>query len=617
MNAIIGEAIVSCYLDAAAILLMVLLLLLSERIRERKTASLQIFYRFSYAVALTCVACFAYNAMYRQPAPWCHTAALIARTMREILVLLVILLWIAYVSYKLNGEKEFHTVRHRVFLAPAFVFLILLIVNLFNGMVFTVSAENVMEPKLLYYALFAVDFLYFGSSLVTVRRFDRKATKTRFLSAPMIVVFVVVASVPQFFTRYDIGILWFAVGVVLVYFSMISEIRFVDEESELYNRSYLAYLFDMAIAGKNEVRSALILEADGNLPAVFRVVHEALQYSGDVIRVEESKFLMFSQSESRSTMQYLSSLVEETTEKHNRENPEDTVRMTARCRMRTEDEDAFTFIRTVMEEKEAGDTMRGIVSMMSELDRLDQELKLAADIQINMLPMIFPPFPERTEIDLYASMTAAKEVGGDFYDFFLIDDDHLGLVIADVSGKGIPAALFMMVSKTLIKNQLMSCRDPGEALEHVNVQLCERNSSMMFVTVWLAVLELSTGRCRICNAGHENPAVRRNGGDFELVKYKHDMMVGIRKKAQYLSHEFVMQPGDCLFVYTDGVPEATNEKSEMFKEEGLIRTLNVDADAGAEALIRRVHEAVDRFADGTPQFDDITMLCLKYLGTDK
>ncbi len=617
MNAIIGKAIVSCYLDAAAILLMVLLLLLSERIRQKKTASLRIFYRFSIAVALTCVACFVYNALYRQPAPWCHTAALIARTMREILVLLVILLWVAYVNLKLNGEKAFYTFWHRVFLVPAFVLWILLIANLFNGMVFTISSENVMEPKLLYYVLFVMDFLYFCSSLITVWRFDKKATKTRFLSAPMIVVFVVAASVPQFFTQYDIGILWFSVGVVLVYFSMISEIRFVDEESELYNRSYLAYLFELAIAGKNEVRSALILEADGNLPAIFRVVHEALQYSGDVIRVEESKFLMFSQSGSRSTMQYLSSLVEETTEKHNRENPEDTVRMTARCRMRTEDEDAFTFIRTVMEEKEAGDTMRGIVSMMTELDRLDEELKLAADIQINMLPMNFPPFPDRKEIDLYASMTAAKEVGGDFYDFFLIDDDHLGLAIADVSGKGIPAALFMMVSKTLIKNQLMSCRDPGEALEHVNVQLCERNSSMMFVTVWLAVLELSTGRCRICNAGHENPAVRRAGGDFELVKYKHDMMVGIRKKAQYLSHEFVMRPGDCLFVYTDGVPEAANAKSEMFKEEGLIRTLNVDADAGAEALIRRVHEAVDRFADGTPQFDDITMLCLKYMGSDK
>ena len=258
--------------------------------------------------------------------------------------------------------------------------------------------------------------------------------------------------------------------------------------------------------------------------------------------------------------------------------------------------------------------MLGVVSMISELDRLDEELKLAGDIQLNMLPMNFPAFPDRTEFDLYASMTPAKEVGGDFYDFFLVDRDHLALVIADVSGKGIPASLFMMVSKTLIKNQLMSGCDPAEALKKVNLQLCERNSSMMFVTVWLAVLELSTGKGMACNAGHEDPCLRRAGKDFELLKYKHGMFAGVMETARYQNREFELHPGDCIFVYTDGVPEANNAFNDMFGTERMIATLNEDPDASPEDLIRHTHNAVDVFAGGADQFDDITMLCLKYYG---
>ena len=214
-------------------------------------------------------------------------------------------------------------------------------------------------------------------------------------------------------------------------------------------------------------------------------------------------------------------------------------------------------------------------------------------------------------------MTPAKEVGGDFYDFFLVDEDHLALVIADVSGKGIPAALFMMVSKTLIKNQLMSGCDPAAALEHVNHQLFERNSSMMFVTVWLAVLEISTGRGLACNAGHENPGIRRAEGDFELLKYKHGIVVGVRKDAKFENRELELRPGDSVFVYTDGVPEAANAANELFGEQRLLESLNRDADAEPEALIRRMHDEVDAFVAGAPQFDDITMLCLKYYGEQK
>ena len=279
-----------------------------------------------------------------------------------------------------------------------------------------------------------------------------------------------------------------------------------------------------------------------------------------------------------------------------------------------EGEEAFAFLRAAAEDREAGSEMRGILSMITELDRLDQELELASDIQINSLPMNFPPFPDRKEFDLFASMTPAKEVGGDFYDFFLIDDDHLALVIADVSGKGIPAALFMMVSKGLIKNQMMALCDPAAALEKVNLQLYERNSSMMFVTVWLAVLEISTGKGLACNAGHENPGLCRCGGGFELLQYRHNLCIGVNKKARYQNREFSLEPGDCLFVYTDGVPEATSASGEMFGTERLAKTLNLHADAAPDTLIHQVHANLDAFADGAPQFDDITMLSLKYHG---
>ncbi len=249
-----------------------------------------------------------------------------------------------------------------------------------------------------------------------------------------------------------------------------------------------------------------------------------------------------------------------------------------------------------------------------EQERIARELSMARDIQASALPQTFPAFPDRTEFDLFASMTPAREVGGDFYDFFLIDSDHLALVIADVSDKGVPAALFMMASKTLIRNELMAGCDPATALERVNLQLCERNPSKMFVTVWLAVLELSTGKGLACNAGHEYPCIRRAGGAFELLKYRHDVFVGGLKRAKYRNRAFELHPGDCVFVYTDGVPEATNAVKAMFRAELLIDTLNRDANASPEELIHRVHEEVKLFTGHAPQFDDMTMLCCEYRG---
>lgn len=249
-----------------------------------------------------------------------------------------------------------------------------------------------------------------------------------------------------------------------------------------------------------------------------------------------------------------------------------------------------------------------------EQERIAEELTLARQIQISALPRIFPAYPDRTEFDLYASMDPAKEVGGDFYDFFLIDGDHLALVIADVSGKGIPAAMFMMTSKSLIRNELMSGHDPAEALTNVNLQLLENNDAKMFVTVWVAVLELSTGKGLACNAGHEHPALRRAGKDFELIQYRHGIMVGVSRKARYQNREFELHPGDSVFVYTDGVPEAKAGNKEMFGAERLVTALNACQDCRPDEILTNVKRAVDTFVGDAEQFDDLTMMCLEYKG---
>lgn len=228
--------------------------------------------------------------------------------------------------------------------------------------------------------------------------------------------------------------------------------------------------------------------------------------------------MLFSKTDSRSTLQYLASLVTEGVERYNAQHPEDQVGITARSRIKTADENSFEFLRGVMDNREAGNEMRDIVSMISELDRLDEELRLASDIQVNMLPMR------------------------------------------------------------------------------------------------LAVIEISTGRGKACNAGHENPVMKRAGGKYEVLRYRHNMALGISKMAKYTVREFELHPGDSLFVYTDGVPEATNNAMEMFGEDRLVSTLNRNRDTQPKEVIAHMREAVDAFADGAPQFDDVTMLCLKCLG---
>ena len=250
-----------------------------------------------------------------------------------------------------------------------------------------------------------------------------------------------------------------------------------------------------------------------------------------------------------------------------------------------------------------------------EKERIEAELSLATRIQLSALPKDFPPFPDRKEFDLFASMKPAKEVGGDFYDFFLIDDDHLGLVIADVSGKGVPAALFMMVSMALVRHAAMSPeneKSPAKILKAVNAQVCYRNPEEMFVTVWLGVLEISTGKLTAANAGHEYPAVKPAGASFELFKDRHGLVIGAMEMTRYREYELQLEPGAKLFVYTDGVAEAANPRDELFGTERMIRALQGAEDGSPEEILDAVNAAVAEFAGSAPQFDDLTMLCLSY-----
>ena len=250
----------------------------------------------------------------------------------------------------------------------------------------------------------------------------------------------------------------------------------------------------------------------------------------------------------------------------------------------------------------------------AEKERIEAELDMASRIQGSQLPRLFPPFPDRKEFSLFASMTPAKEVGGDFYDFFMIDHDHMGFVMADVSGKGVPAALLMMVSRVLIKSGLQNGKGPAETLASVNSQLCESNEADFFVTVWCAVLEISTGRGIAANAGHEHPALRRKDGGYELQIYRHSMPVGAMKDIPFRQHAFQLFPGDSFFVYTDGVPEATNQQKELYGTERMLAALNRESDALPEQILANVTQDINSFVDGAEQFDDITMLSFRYLG---
>ena len=306
-------------------------------------------------------------------------------------------------------------------------------------------------------------------------------------------------------------------------------------------------------------------------------------------------------------------------------------------RLYAEDKDSGAVIRNLREVRsrnEIGQLAEDVGSLAREIDdytarieanaaekeRSATELALASRIQAASVPSVFPAFPERTDFDIHASMTPAKGVGGDFYDFYLIDGDHLAVTIADVSGKGIPAALFMMITmvlvRTAVENEWANKTEPSPAnvLRKVNDQICGKNPEDMFVTVWLGVLELSTGRMKAVNGGHEYPFLKTPGGSFEVLKDRHGLVLGGMPGVRYRDYEIAMEPGSKLFVYTDGVPEATNAAEELF---GLDRTAEALREAGEEtpeAILAAVDARVRDFVGDAPQFDDLTMLCLHYRG---
>jgi hypothetical protein len=249
-----------------------------------------------------------------------------------------------------------------------------------------------------------------------------------------------------------------------------------------------------------------------------------------------------------------------------------------------------------------------------KLAATETELNMATEIQTSMLPSDFPAFPDRAEFDIYASMDPAKEVGGDFYDFFMIDDDHLAIVIADVSGKGVPAALFMMSSKIYISDHATMGGSPAEILERVNKLVYANNDANIFVTVWLGILEISTGKLISSSAGHEYPMINQNG-KYEILKDKHGLAVGAIGMSKYVNTEIQLKKGDSIFVYTDGVAEATDANNELFGTDRTLEALNaVSKSASQKDILEGVRAAVDAFVKEAPQFDDLTMVGLRYYG---
>ena len=268
-------------------------------------------------------------------------------------------------------------------------------------------------------------------------------------------------------------------------------------------------------------------------------------------------------------------------------------------------------------EKETVDYIIKLSDVVAEKQRIGTELSLANIIQQNSVPTDFPAFPDRNEFDVYASMTPAKEVGGDFYDFFLIDDDHLALVIADVSGKGIPAALYMMVTKILINDRALMGGTPAEILEFVNSRLCESNKADLFVTAWLGILEISTGKVVAVSAGHDDPAIYKKGGEYSLFKTKHGLVLGAVNDVKYKNYEIKLDPGDKIFLYTDGVPEANAKNKNMLTLDGMTKLLNDVKDLSPKQTIESIKNNIFKFIGDEPQFDDITMVSLEYRGGKK
>ncbi len=260
------------------------------------------------------------------------------------------------------------------------------------------------------------------------------------------------------------------------------------------------------------------------------------------------------------------------------------------------------------------DHIREIIKISAEKEKVSAELGVATKIQTDMLPADFPLFPDRTEFKLHASMKPAREVGGDFYDAFMIDEDHLCAVLGDVSDKGVPAALFMVRSMTMIRDRVKMGGSPSEILRDVNNNLCENNKEMMFVTVWLGILTISTGELVETNAGHEYPALKRANGDYSLIERDHGMVMGLNPDNEYEDDSIIMGKGDIFFIYSDGLPDATNGSEERFETDRMLEALNGSGEDDPEKLLEHMSKTVNEYVGGADQFDDLTMLAFRYVG---
>jgi len=249
-------------------------------------------------------------------------------------------------------------------------------------------------------------------------------------------------------------------------------------------------------------------------------------------------------------------------------------------------------------------------------ERIESELSIAREIQMSILPKIFPPFPKRSEFDIYATIEPAKEVGGDLYDFFFIDDDHICFLIGDVSGKGVPASLFMAVTKTLFKASTEKGLLPGEIVSKVNNELSKDNDTCMFVTLFCGILDTRNGEVLYSNAGHNPPLIIKKGERPNYLKKSGGMAIGVMEGMDYPTAKLHLQPGEYLYMYTDGVTEATNTKEELFSEERLREDLSKIQDKPIKDVVSDIMLKIDSFSMGMPQADDITMMVLKYIGTD-
>ena len=258
------------------------------------------------------------------------------------------------------------------------------------------------------------------------------------------------------------------------------------------------------------------------------------------------------------------------------------------------------------------DTLKRYIKEAEE--RIDAELAFAKAIQHSALPTVHPLYDNRKEFDIFASMHTAKEVGGDFYDFYFIDEDHLAFLIADVSGKGIPAAMFMMRSKTIIKSYAESGMSVEEVFTLANEKLCEGNDAGMFVTAWMGILNIRNGKVLFANAGHNHPLVKHSDGTFEYLKSRAGFVLAGMEGVRYRKNELVLEPGDAIYLYTDGVTEATDLNEELYGEDRLHSILEKYKDESMEVICSEIKKDVDLFAGEAPQFDDITMLALKYNG---